>query len=41
MVSEAREQLLKLDILPGLIAVFLIGFGADTIKNLPTKSESI
>jgi len=40
LVSGAREQLLKLDILPGLIAVFLVGFGADTIKNLLTKSES-
>lgn len=40
LVAGAREQLLKLDILPGLIAVFLVGFGADTIKNLLTKTES-
>lgn len=41
LVAGAKEQLLKLDILPGLIAVFLVGFGADTIKNLlTTKSET-
>jgi hypothetical protein len=41
LVAGAKEELLKLDILPGLIAVFLVGFGADTIKNLLTvKSES-
>src|SRR5437016_5844801 len=34
LVSGARDQLTKLDILPGLVAVFLVGFGADTIKNL-------
>lgn len=39
LVAGAKEQLLKLDLLPGLIAVFLVGFGADTIKNLLTKSE--
>jgi len=40
LVAGAKEELLKLDVLPGLIAVFLLGFGADTIKNLlTTKSE--
>jgi hypothetical protein len=34
LVGGAREQLLKLDVLPGLAAVFLLGFGADTVKNL-------
>jgi hypothetical protein len=34
LVAGARDQLTKLDILPGLVAVFLVGFGADTIKNL-------
>jgi hypothetical protein len=38
LVAGAQEQLLKLDVLPGLIAVFLLGFGADTIKNLLTKT---
>ena len=37
LIAGAREQLLKLDVLPGLIAVFLVGFGADAIKNLITK----
>lgn len=36
LVAGARDQLTKLDILPGLVAVFLVGFGADTIKNLLT-----
>jgi hypothetical protein len=40
LVSGAREQLMKLDILPGIIAVFTIGFGADTVKNLLTKSDT-
>ena len=41
LVAGAKEELLKLDILPGLIAIFLVGFGADTIKNLLTsKSET-
>lgn len=40
LVAGAKDQLLKLDLLPGLIAVFVVGFGADTIKNLlTTKSE--
>ena len=34
LVAGARDQLQKLDVLPGLVAVFLVGFGADTIKNL-------
>ncbi len=34
LVAGARDQIAKLDVLPGLIAVFLIGFGADTIKSL-------
>jgi len=34
LLVGAREQLLKLDIVFGLIAVFLVGFGADSIKNL-------
>ena len=34
LIAGAREQLAKLDLLPALTAVFAIGFGADTIKNL-------
>ena len=37
LISGAREQVLKLDILPGLISVFLLGFGADTVKGLLTQ----
>jgi len=37
LVSGAKDQLTKLDVLPGLVAVFLVGFGADTIKNLLTN----
>ncbi len=39
LIAGAQEQILKLDFLPGLIAVFLIGFGADTIKNILTRSQ--
>jgi hypothetical protein len=37
LVTGAKDQLAKLDLLPGLVAVFLVGFGADTIKNLLTS----
>ena len=37
LFAGAREQLMKLDVFSGLIGVFLIGFGADTVKNLITK----
>lgn len=40
LVAGAKEQFLKLDLLPGLIAVFLLGFGADTIKNLLTPRQT-
>jgi hypothetical protein len=37
LVAGAKDQLAKLDVLPGLVAIFLVGFGADTIKNLLTS----
>lgn len=37
LVAGAREQLMKLDVTAGFIAVFLLGFSADTIKNLLTQ----
>ena len=37
LLAGAREQLLKLDLVAGLIAAFLIGFGADSMKNVLTK----
>src|SRR5262249_14320482 len=39
LVAGAQDQLVKLDILPGIVAVFLVGFGADTIKNLLTSKS--
>ena len=39
LFAGAWEQLLKLGVGPGLIAVFLLGFGADTIKNLLTPRQ--
>jgi hypothetical protein len=36
LVSGAQDQIARLDLLPGLIAVFLIGFSADSIKRLLT-----
>jgi len=34
------DELAKLDVLPGLSAVFLLGFGADTIKNVFVQKNS-
>jgi hypothetical protein len=34
LIVGAREQILKLDLLPALIAIFLLGFGSDRMKNL-------
>jgi hypothetical protein len=39
LLSGAREQLLKLDLIPAAVAVFLLGFGADSIKNLLAPKE--
>jgi hypothetical protein len=36
LITGAREQITKLDIVPGMIAVFLLGFSADSIKGLLT-----
>ncbi len=40
LFAGAKEQMLKMDVFGGLIAVFLIGFGADTIKNLLTRRQN-
>jgi hypothetical protein len=40
LLAGAKEQLLKLDVLPALLAIFLIGFGADQVKNLLTRRPS-
>lgn len=34
LLAGAQDQLAKLDVLPAIIAVFLLGFGADSIKNI-------
>lgn len=34
LLSGAREQLMKLDLVPAAVAVFLLGFGADSLKTL-------
>jgi hypothetical protein len=40
LVAGARDQFLKLDLVPALIAVFSAGFAADTIKNLITQAPA-
>jgi hypothetical protein len=40
LLAGAREQLAKLDLIPAAIAVFLLGFGADTIKNLISPKQA-
>ncbi len=37
LVAGAKDQILKLDVVPALIAIFLLGVGADQIKNLLTQ----
>jgi hypothetical protein len=39
LIAAARDQLLKLDILPGVVHVFLLGFGAGATKNLLTPKQ--
>jgi len=36
--TGAKEHILKLDLVSGMIAVFLLGFGADAINNYLTKN---
>jgi hypothetical protein len=33
LISGAREQLEKLDLVMGIVAVIALGFGADVVKN--------
>jgi len=40
LLAGAREQLVKLDLIPAAVAVFLLGFGADTIKNLISPKQT-
>ena len=41
LIAGAKDQLLKLDLLPALLAVFMVGFGADQIKNLLTQKTPV
>jgi hypothetical protein len=34
LIVGAKDQLDKLDVLPGLIAIFMLGFSADSVKNI-------
>ena len=40
LVAGAKDQLLKLDLIPALIAVFLLGFGSDQVKNLLSQKTT-
>jgi len=40
LLAGAKEQLLKLEVVPALLAIFLIGFGADQVKNLLTQKNT-
>jgi hypothetical protein len=40
LVAGVKDQLAKLDVLPGLIAVFVAGYGVDVLKNLINSDKS-
>lgn len=40
LLAGAREQIAKLDLVPAGIAIFMLGFGADTIKNLISPKQA-
>lgn len=37
LITGAQDQLSRMDFIPGMITVFLLGFSADAIKNLLTQ----
>ena len=39
LVAGAKEQVLKMDCVPALIAIFLVGFGSDQVKNLDWRAQ--
>src|SRR5215472_15221471 len=41
LLAGAQDQLAKLDVVPGIIAVFLLGFGAYSIKNLLAQPPQV
>ncbi len=40
LVAGVKDQLTKLDLLPGLIAVFVAGYGVDVLKNLINSNKN-
>jgi hypothetical protein len=40
LVAGVKDQIVKLDILPGLAAVFLAGYGVDALKNLMSSNKN-
>ena len=40
LVAGVKDQLAKLDLLPGLIAIFVAGYGVDVLKNLINSGKS-
>jgi hypothetical protein len=40
LLTGAREQIDRLDVIPGLVAVFLLGFSADSVKSLFTRNRA-
>ena len=40
LIAGAREQILKLDVFAALLAIFLLGFGSDRIKNAFTQPSA-
>jgi hypothetical protein len=40
LIAGAQSQIDKLDLIPGLVAVFLVGFSANSIKRLLTSSST-
>jgi hypothetical protein len=39
LIAGAKDQLLKMDLLPALVAMWLIGFQSDQIKNLLSQNK--
>jgi hypothetical protein len=39
LATGAEEKLRSLDLVPGAIAVFVLGFGADALKTLITRNN--
>ena len=40
LVAGVKDQLAKLDVPPGLIAIFVVGYGVDVLRNLINSEKS-